>query len=351
MEADIRNGNFRKPVSMVASSTPCVADWERNHQESRSRPRPARSAPSTSYPNREATRQSDLLAKLNRLNTDQLSIALRAVAPAEEEKKTMKTNDEIRPCNTERHHRNSNVTNASTDRHSDLLTNLSCLTAERLSIALRAVAQAEKEKKMKKKKNNINLQRNTERRHGNSSVTNASADRKPTVPCPQPRLRADAPPWSPPANDDGSLFPVESSDSYREYELKTRQLDGDILEPPNYQIDARPSLHQTIISDDAPIAPPTDLQTTDANPYATQPVISHQADKIDTPILRTVTYEDDESVNEPNPCERAGTSDALPDPTQARNTTTDNAEDHIAQFIQSMEMTLNDELNEFLQIT
>ncbi|EJK69189.1 hypothetical protein THAOC_09583 [Thalassiosira oceanica] len=125
-------------------------------------------------------------------------------------------------------------------------------------------------------------------------------------------------------------------------------------EPPNYQVDARPSVHcvhQTIISEDAPIAPPTDLQTTDANPCASQPVISHQADEIDAPILRTITYEDDESVSEPNPCERAGTSDAHPDPTQARNTTTDNAEDHITQFIQSVEMSLDDELNEFLQIT
>ncbi|EJK52284.1 hypothetical protein THAOC_28465 [Thalassiosira oceanica] len=127
MEADILSGNFRKPVSMVASSTPCIADRESNYQESQSRPRPTRSAPSTSCPNREATRQSDLLAKLSRLNTDQLSIALRAVAPAKEEKK-------IRPRNTEQHHRNSNVTNASADRHSDLLTNLSCLSAERLSI-------------------------------------------------------------------------------------------------------------------------------------------------------------------------------------------------------------------------
>ncbi|EJK72533.1 hypothetical protein THAOC_05929, partial [Thalassiosira oceanica] len=107
-------------------------------------------------------------------------------------------------------------------------------------------------------------------------------------------------------------------------------------EPPYYQVDAHPSVQQTIISDDAPIVPPTDLQTTDANPCATQPVISHQADEIDAPILRTVTFEDDESVNEPNPCERAGTSDALPEPTQARNTTTDNAEYHIAQFIHSV---------------
>ncbi|EJK52282.1 hypothetical protein THAOC_28463 [Thalassiosira oceanica] len=46
-----------------------------------------------------------------------------------------------------------------------------------------------------------------------------------------------------------------------------------------------------------------------------------------------------------------GTSDALPDPPlQAHNTTTDDAEYRITQFDQSMEMTLNDELNEFLQI-
>ncbi|EJK77881.1 hypothetical protein THAOC_00255 [Thalassiosira oceanica] len=494
MEADIISGKFRKPVSLVASSTPCIGSY------------------ATVRP---------LLAKFNRLNTDQLSIALRAIAPAEEEK-IKKTNDEIRPCNTERHHRNSNVTNASTDRHSYLLFNLRlrlrCFNAEQLSIALRAVAQAEKEKKMKKKKNNIHLQpRNTEQCHGNSSVTNASANCQPTVPCLQPRLRADAPPWSPPANDDGSLFPIES-DSYREYRTRDRHclltaaeggpiddqadnwelinsseisslpltaqeridyfapftheqcdrvdwigaivlayadvsamfmkyesffltiltgMDGiptdpilyrqkytdaflelqqflpdlklrncrswetnpalanvihdlqqlgavshygdsdtaqsslsssdirvpipsdemtiptgtEASEPPNYQVDAHPSVHHTIISEDAPIAPPTDLQTTDANPSASQPVISHQADEIDAPILRTVTYEDDEFINEPNPCKRAGTSDALPYPTQARNTITDNAEDHIAQFIQSMEMTLDDELNEFLQIT
>jgi len=609
MEADILSGKFRKPVSLVASSTPCIADWECNHQESRCRPRPPRSAPPTSCPNREATRQSDLLAKLSRLNTDQLYIALCAIAPAEDEE----IEEEIKKTND-------------VDRDSYLLfllrLRLRCFNAEQLSIALRAVAQAEKEKKMKKKKKNIHLQpRNTERCHGNSSVTNASADCQPTVPSLLPRLRADAPPWSPPANDDGSLSPVES-DSYRE-ELETRRLDGDSLplervahlgpkqkhclltaaeggpiddqaddwelidsseipslpltaqgridfarltheqcdrvdwisaiisapngkmiihkrwvhymqvlayadvsamfmkyesffltiltgmdgipthpvlyrqkytnaflelqqflpdlklricrswetnpaladvihdlqqlgasflfeedplecllssapaptktlpvnsgfnpngtpttesiqrvdtqsctteidpraqrwisqhapfrvshygdsdttqsslsssdirvpipsdemtiptgteasEPPNYQVDARPSAHQTIISEDTPIAPPTDLQTTDANPCASQPVISHQADEIDAPILRTVTYEDDEPVNEPNPCERAGTSDALPDPTQARNTTTDNADDHIAQFIQSMEMTLDDELNKFLQIT
>ncbi|EJK64370.1 hypothetical protein THAOC_14901 [Thalassiosira oceanica] len=120
-------------------------------------------------------------------------------------------------------------TDIPTSCSNDLRLRLSCFNAEQLSIALRAVAQAEKEKKMKKKKNNIHLQpRNTERCHGNSSVTNASADCQPTVPCLQPRLRADAPPWSPPANDDGSLFPVES-DSYHKYKLEMRRLDGDSL--------------------------------------------------------------------------------------------------------------------------
>ena len=58
-------------------------------------------------------------------------------------------------------------------------------------------------------------------------MTNASADRQPTRPCLQPRLRADASPWSPLANDGGSLSHGESSDGHREYKLETRQLDGD----------------------------------------------------------------------------------------------------------------------------
>ncbi|EJK66584.1 hypothetical protein THAOC_12489 [Thalassiosira oceanica] len=98
MEADILSGKFRKPVSLVASSTPCIADWECNHQESRCRPRPPRSAPPTSCPNREATRQSDLLAKLSRLTTDQLYIALCAIAPAEDEEieeEIKKTDDDV----------------------------------------------------------------------------------------------------------------------------------------------------------------------------------------------------------------------------------------------------------------
>ena len=186
------------PLSLVSSSIPCIADWEKNHQESQSRPRPTRSVPPTSCPNRQTTRQSDLLSKLNRLNTEQLSIALHAADQAEEQQKMKKKNNNIRQCNTERRHGNSSVTNASADQHSDLLTKLSGLNAERLSIALRAVAQAEKEKKMKNKNNNNNnRQRTTERRHGNSSVTNASADRQPTAPCLQSCLQADAPPWSP----------------------------------------------------------------------------------------------------------------------------------------------------------
>ena len=179
MEAAILSGNFRMPLSLVSSPIPCTADWERIHQESQSRQRPTRSVPPTSRPTRQAMRKPDLLSKFNRLNAEQLSIALLAAEQAEEEQKMKKKNNNSRQRNTERRHGNSSVTNASADRHSDLLTKLSGLNAERLSIALRAVAQAEREKKMKKKKNNNNnnRQRTTERRHGNSSVTNASADR------------------------------------------------------------------------------------------------------------------------------------------------------------------------------
>jgi len=149
-------------------------------------------------------RKPDLLSKFNRLNAEQLSIALLAAEQAEEEQKMKKKNNNSRQRNTERRHGNSSVTNASADRHSDLLTKLSGLNAERLSIALRAVAQAEREKKMKKKKNNNNnnRQRTTERRHGNSSVTNASADHQSTASCLQSRLRVDARPWRPATDND-----------------------------------------------------------------------------------------------------------------------------------------------------
>ena len=136
MEAAIQSGNFRMPLSLVSSSIPCTADWERNHQESQSRPRPTRSVPPTSCPNRQATRQSDLLSKLNRLNTEQLSIALCAVDQAEEEQKMKKMNNNNWQRNTERRHGNSNVTNASADRHSDLLTKLSGLNAEPQNLRL-----------------------------------------------------------------------------------------------------------------------------------------------------------------------------------------------------------------------
>ena len=111
------------------------------------------------------------------------------------------------------------------------------------------------------------------------------------------------------------------------------------MEPSNQQVDARPSLHRAITFNNAPIAPPAppnDLQIIDANPRATQPVISQRTDEIDAPILRTVTFDEEESTHS-----RAGTSDALPDSTHARNTTTDDAEECIAQLAQSIGTELN----------
>ena len=97
-----------------------------------------------------AKRHSDLLAKLGRLTTDQLSTALRAVAEVEKQKKLKKKNNNNLPRTTERHHKNSKVTALDAKRHADLLAKLGRLTTDQLSTALRAVAEVETLKKNSK---------------------------------------------------------------------------------------------------------------------------------------------------------------------------------------------------------
>ena len=115
MEAD-NTQNPGKPTAMAGS---CTSGGENNHLVSADVLRPHHRPPSP-FGCREvalnAKRHSDLLAKLGRLTTDQLSTALRAVAEVEKQKKLEKKNNNNRPCNTERHHKNSNVTNASAGR-------------------------------------------------------------------------------------------------------------------------------------------------------------------------------------------------------------------------------------------
>ena len=209
MEAD----NIRNPGKPTVMAGSCTSGRENNHLVSADVLRPYHRPPSASDCREvalNAKRHSDHLAKLGRLTTDQLSTALRAVGGEVEKQKRLKTkNNNNRPCNTERHHKNSNVTNASSDHHSDLLAKLGRLTTDQLSTSLRAVAEVEKQKKLKKKNNN-NRPCNTERFHKDSNVTNASADRQLTRSGLQPCLRADAPPWSPDSAD-VSMFHVESS--------------------------------------------------------------------------------------------------------------------------------------------
>ena len=148
MEAD----NIRNPGKPTAMAGSCTSGRENNHLVSADVLRPYHRPPSASDCREvalNAKRHSDHLAKLGRLTTDQLSTSLRAVAEVEKQKKLKKKNNNNRPCNTERFHKDSNVTNASADRQ---------LTRSGL----------------------------------------------------QPCLRADAPPWSPDSAD-VSMFHVESS--------------------------------------------------------------------------------------------------------------------------------------------